>query len=70
MRCVIILPLLHLTIDKGLQTHGLCLLEERLSLLCLVSVNLDVDDLIARHRVEARVQVRYDSHDVIEMIKG
>jgi hypothetical protein len=46
------------------------LLEERESLLCLVSINLDVDDLIGWYWVEARVQVGYDSHDVIEMIKG
>jgi hypothetical protein len=29
-----------------------------------------MDDLICRHRVEARVQVGYDSHDVIELIHG
>ena len=62
-----ILPLLHNVIDKGLHS---CLLEERLSLLSLVSIDLNVDDLIAWHRMEARVQVRYDSHDVIELMHG
>ena len=60
-----ILLLLHNLIDKG--SH---LLEERLSLLCFVSIDLNVDDLVSRHRVEARVQVRYDSHDVIELMHG
>jgi len=62
-----ILLLLHNLIDKGLRSR---LLEERLSFLYFISVNLDVNNLIARYRVEARVQVRYDSHDVIELIKG
>jgi hypothetical protein len=62
-----ILHLLHYSIDKGLHS---CLLDELISLLCLVRVNLDMDGLSARHRMEARVQVRYHCHDVIELIHG
>ena len=62
-----ILHLLHEGIDKGLRSR---LLEEHLSFLYLVSVNLDVNNLIARHRMVARVQVGDYSHEIIELIHG